>query len=261
MEADRSILEWWLTTFSQEEKGWMVDVYQPLSIGVSVGPVKADLITEDRPLIRLLSRVTDDDAFRQLSNLSTWFSKPGSEHCSIAFAKKAMAFYAVEMPILDRHFALANQCISLYRWRETEPGALEGAIAACEACIGIHREAAVAAKAEFGIVPAHHCFRQLRIIEEKRGNFGRAIELCEQAKAGGWADDWDKDIARLRKKLAKKAQQASVEEAACSSFPELPPSEECIGPPSSLLDSQPLPQSLLTRIIRTATGGRWPRST
>lgn len=123
----------------------------------------------------------------------------------MAFAKKAMEFCEIDIPVLDRHFALHNQCVSLYRMRDADPFALEGAIAACEASIAIHEQAAHEAKSVLGHIPSHHCFRQLRIIEEKRGNFNRAIELCEMAKAGGWSDDWDKDIARLRRKKDKAA--------------------------------------------------------
>lgn len=56
---------------------------------------------------------------------------------------------------------------------------------------------------DWGFVPAHAGYRQLRIIEEKRGNLARARALCEQDKAEGWADNWDHHIARIDRKLAK----------------------------------------------------------
>jgi hypothetical protein len=40
---------------------------------------------------------------------------------------------------------------------------------------------------------------------EKQGKFDEAIALCEQAKAQGWADDWDKQIKTLKKKKIKAA--------------------------------------------------------
>lgn len=127
--------------------------------------------------------------------------RPGYERCALAFLAKSLEFADDDgLAILDRHFALASHCAVAYRWRDIVPGALDLAIRACEECIAIQEGAAAEAKEAFGFVPAHACFRQLRIIEEKRGNFGRAIELCAQAKAGGWADDWDRQIARLQKK-------------------------------------------------------------
>ncbi len=264
MEPTRAIIEWWNDTFSDADKDWMASTYQPLSIAVSVTPIAAAIVTPDRPLLRLLAGTREDDAFRQLTMLSTWFSKPGHEHCAIAFASKAMEFYGADMPVLDRHFALGNQCISFYRWRDTVPGALENAIAACEACISIEREAAVEAKAFFGFIPAHHCFRQLRIIEEKRGNFGRAIELCEQAKAGGWADDWDKDIARLVKKRDAKPKPKRARrkpEASCEPQEQMPTSPPCTGqsPPSPSSPTQPPHWRQRAKTILTAIGGRWRR--
>lgn len=182
----------------------MAQSFQPLTIAATISSQSESAeITDHLPLVRLLASISEKDACSRLSMLATWFSKPGHEHCAIAFASKAGEFLGADMPVLDRHFALANLCIVFYRWRDVVPGALDSAIAACEACIAIHHEAAVEARATFGFVPAHHCFRQLRIIEEKRGNYERAIELCEEAKAAGWSDDWDKDIARLQRKRAK----------------------------------------------------------
>ncbi|WP_395326905.1 hypothetical protein WBP06_09325 [Novosphingobium sp. BL-8H] len=180
----------------------MDGAFTPLGITVTLTAAAVD--TRNGSLVDGLARTPDSAAFKHLSMLATWFSKPGHEHCAIAFLHKSQEFInADDMDVLDKHFALANHCSVFYRWRDSVPGALEGAIAACEMSIEMHERAAMAAKEFFGMIPAHACFRQLRIIEEKRGNFDRAIELCEMAKAGGWADDWDHAIARIEKKKAK----------------------------------------------------------
>ena len=50
----------------------------------------------------------------------------------------------------------------------------------------------------------HHVgFKQLRIIEEKRGNYQKAIELAKSALNQGWAGNWEKDIERIQKKQNK----------------------------------------------------------
>ncbi len=181
----------------------MAETYAPLGVVASIAPPAARVAQADRRLVEGWGCHTETSPFTYLSMLATWFSTPGHEHCAIAFLEKSVEFYSPAISALDRHFALANHCAVFYRWRDSVPGALEKAIAACEMCIAIHEQAAMEAKEFFGSVPAHACFRQLRIIEEKRGNFDRAIELCEQAKAGGWADDWDKAIARIRAKKMK----------------------------------------------------------
>lgn len=201
--AALGLQDWWFDTFSEDDREWMASVYAPIGIAASVSTETAKVAFPVRPLVEGWGCHPDTDPFKHLSNLATWFSRPGYAHCAIAFLEKSLEFGCSNLPVLDQHFALANHCIVFYRWRDSVPGALDGAIDACERCIELHEQAAIEAREFFGSVPSHHCFRQLRIIEEKRGNLDRAIALCEQAKAGGWADDWDKDIARLVKKKAK----------------------------------------------------------
>lgn len=181
--------DWWFENFSQADREWMREAYTPIAPGVY-------------PLTDGNGLCLDSHPFRYLSGVSAWFNKDGYQHCAIAFLKKAMEFYDDNMPVLDRHFGLAEHCKVYYRWREEIPGALEAAIIACETCISFHKEAAKELYKEFNTVPGHACFRQLRIIEEKRQNYARAIQLCMMAKEGGWADDWDKHIARIQKKMA-----------------------------------------------------------
>ncbi len=197
--------DWWFRSFSESEREWMADTYSPFGISVTSPFEGARVVNRIRPLVEGWGCDPSTSRFKHLSLLATWFSRPGYERCALSFLAKAMEFLDDDLPVLDRHFALANHCQVFYRWRNEIPGALEQAISSCEACIAINEAAAAEAKAVFGIVPAHACFRQLRIIEEKRGNFDRAIALCEQAKAGGWADDWDHVIGRLNKKKAKSA--------------------------------------------------------
>lgn len=186
---------WWLDTFSKEDREWMASTYSPMGAGENP-LIEGDGIPSTRR-----------DAFSYLCNVAPWFNKDGRQHCAIAFIDKAMDFYDESIDVLDRHFALSNQCRVVYRWRDVLPGALDRVVQICELSISFHSEAAVECQDKFGLMPSHACFQQLRIIEEKRGNYERAIELCEMAKTGGWAGGWDADIARIQKKqraLAKK---------------------------------------------------------
>ncbi|WP_197275794.1 hypothetical protein [Blastomonas sp. AAP25] len=171
----------------------MADTYAPMGSNPANG----------RPLVDGRSGRVPDQAPSHLALLATWFSKPGHDETALLVADKSLELIHDQMPIIDRHFTYGNLCKVFYRWRETAPGALDRAIQVCEACISFHEQAAIAIRAEMGMIPAHACFRQLRIIEEKGGNYARAIQLCQMAKAGGWADDWDHEISRLLKKQAK----------------------------------------------------------
>ncbi|WP_311271034.1 hypothetical protein [Sphingobium sp. WCS2017Hpa-17] len=199
----QEILDWWLTSFDGDDRNLMVSMYSPLTLNVSI--TNSTVANGANPLIDHMAGLTRETAFYRLSSIATWYSRPGYSHWAISFAKKAMGYAEYSTPILDRHFGLHNQCVVTYRWRDSVDGAFQAAVEACEASVSIHEQAAVEAAAAFGQVPAHHCFQQLRIIEEKRGNYERAIQLCEMAKRGSWAGDWDKDIARLSRKKDKSA--------------------------------------------------------
>ncbi|RBO91022.1 hypothetical protein DFR47_11019 [Pseudochrobactrum asaccharolyticum] len=112
---------------------------------------------------------------------------------------------APAIPILSRHFAFQAICISYYRWRDVDDFAIGGAIEACEKSLAISKLAAEAfiIEEKFDIIPSHHCFKQYAIIEEKRGNFAKAILLTRQAKAEGWQGDWDSRLVRLSHKMGK----------------------------------------------------------
>lgn len=176
--------EWWIETFTDAEKDWMIDTYAPMG-----GALRSLVEGPPSGLVR--------GRFSFLSNAAAWFNKPAGKRCAVAFAAKAMEAYDEQMPLMDRHFGLANQCGVFYRWREEVPGALEAAVSACELSISIHKEVATEFMLDMGMVPAHACFRQLRIIEEKRGNYDRAIEICDIASSAGWKDDWDGRKAKL----------------------------------------------------------------
>lgn len=49
-------------------------------------------------------------------------------------------------------------------------------------------------------LPQHPGFQRLAINAEKAKDYGRAIELCQEAKRQGWNGDWDKRIERCRMK-------------------------------------------------------------
>jgi len=194
--AMMGLQEWWQSNFSQSEREWMADTYAPMGLG-------------KRPLIEGSSNyASKPNSFAHLSGIAPWFNKEGYAHCAVEFAAKALDFYDETMPVLDRHFGLYNLSVVFYRWRDVVPGALDKALAACELCITFHEDAAKALVKNYGWMAKHPCFDRLRIVEEKRGNYERALELCKTAKSAGWIDDWEKHFARIEKKIEKAKKSA-----------------------------------------------------
>ncbi|RIJ15943.1 hypothetical protein D1227_06480 [Henriciella mobilis] len=179
---------WWFETFTEEDRQWMADTYAPMGATA-------------RPLIEGRPYTPRPHPFVYLSNAAVWFNKEGYRHCAYAFIDKAYESPVDDVNVLDLHFAYMNHCQVFYRWRDEDEAALSRAIAACERSIEINERAAQEWKQQYGDpVPAHHCFKQLAIIEEKRGDFDRAIDLCEAAISSGWNGDWQKRVERLNKK-------------------------------------------------------------
>ncbi len=118
---------------------------------------------------------------------------------------KDHAVFAEAERVLEQHRANQTAIKEHYRQRDTVPGALEKAIEACQSQIALASEAAQAFKTlpETREKPLgnHLGFRQLTIIREKQGDYAEVIRLSEQAQAQGWAEDWDKRIARCKQKL------------------------------------------------------------
>lgn len=152
---------------------------------------------------------TSESRVSFLTNIASWLNREDSRFTAYKCIDKADEIWPDNASVLDQHFGLSTMCKVFYRWRETDAFALDRAVEACRRSISIHHEAAAAFRAEVTEVwgeeffPGHYCFKQLAIIEEKNGNLSEAIRICEEAKQEGWSGDWDKRIARLRKRLAK----------------------------------------------------------
>jgi hypothetical protein len=102
---------------------------------------------------------------------------------------------------VEQHFALQMLAQAAYRLRDVHPEAMEDAEAACREQILLADVAGPALRQDFGTKPAHHGFKQLAIILEKRERYSEALEIVEQARVQGWNGDWEKRAARLAKKI------------------------------------------------------------
>jgi hypothetical protein len=177
------LTDWWMTAFTEEERSIVNRIYPPFA--------KEDFY------------VLFSNEYIQLNIASQWLNKTESCQISFKFSDKADEFYSDRISYVDRHFGLHHRCEVYYRWRHL-PGCLDKAIEACERALSILEHSLPLINARhaidgFGV--GSKCVDQLRIIEEKRGNIDRALEICVFAKNVG-CGDLDKHIARLQKKLS-----------------------------------------------------------
>ena len=187
--------DWWLMTFTDKERDYIEKVYQPMSIGRS----------DDKPLTQGKIISTSETAVGLLAGLAGWFQKPADRSIAKRILEKAEELGSSNENILDLHFLYQGMIQSAYKARDTEPGALDTAIEACEKQIAIAPKAAKQFKREYpeSTLPAHVGYTQLAIIREKQKDYLEAIRLASQAKKQGWNDDWDKRIERCQAKLKK----------------------------------------------------------
>jgi len=207
--------EWWLTTFSEQEREYIVKTYQPFSVSVSVQsdetghsvsfeeiPTSKDFLTSDN------IDYPTETAFKFLSGLSAWFKKKKDGSIAFRIIEKAeeKAEELLSRNILDIHFFYHTKIVIYYRHRNIEPTALEKAIEACKNQIAIAPEAKKGFLEDYKSylgeynnkpLPEHTGFKQLAIIEEKRNNYQEAIAISVEALKQGWAGDWEKRIKRL----------------------------------------------------------------
>lgn len=186
-----NLTDWWLHEFTPAERDLVRQTYNPMG-----NPA----FQIDQGIVSQSTQSTADFA----SGVAGWFKKEETRHIAYKFIRKADEFEQTDLSPMSVHFAMQGRCQVFYRWRDVDDFALEEAIKACERGISVSKEAAAAFKKAWGKVDvSHYCFKQLAIIEEKRGNFDRAMALSKQAKDEGWMGDWDDRIARLKRKAAK----------------------------------------------------------
>jgi hypothetical protein len=111
----------------------------------------------------------------------------------------------VSRPIIDKHFAYQQLIQTNYRDRDSRPGALADAIAACQNQIAIAPQVAEAMRKEYRgqPLPRHVGYDQLVVIRGKQGDYAEAIRLCAEARGRGWRGEWDKRIAKYSKQLER----------------------------------------------------------
>ena len=190
------LVDWWETEFTQKERDHILAKFQPL--GFERGKESASI-----------ERIVDPDGGPRLllSSLATWFASPADD---LPLARRILD-EAVRRgegtygQILDRHFVYQHMITVYYRDRNRDPSSLALATEACESQIALGVRAAQAFLSEYPdqSLPTHVGFKQLAIIREKQKVYAEAIRLSEEAIRQGWSGDWDKRIARCKRRMEK----------------------------------------------------------
>jgi hypothetical protein len=185
--------DWWIETFSAEERRHIEHRFRPFSVGGA----------SERPLTEGEIFSTSETLVGLLTGLMEWFPKP-DEH-SIADRIYDRALREPTASPVDRHF-LYSARIGVLRGRgepTTDIRELAEMMVAIAPAVrqGMRKEGVVFAGESF---PAHVGYNELVAFLAKDGDFDRAIELAELARRQRWNGDWTKELKNLRyqKKIA-----------------------------------------------------------
>jgi hypothetical protein len=190
--AYHNLTEWWITTFTKQERDYIVETFQPLG-GSGIRLIKGDI------------QYCSGSAVSLLSSLARWFKNEKDRKIGYKLLDKGEELINTKTRLLDIHFFYQNKLEFYYRFRDIDQGALNVAIEACKRQIDISDKASLAFKKEYKdeALPIHVGYKQLAIILEKHKKYNEVIGLCEQAKNQEWNGEWNKIIARCNKKIFK----------------------------------------------------------
>jgi tetratricopeptide (TPR) repeat protein len=191
--AYHNLTEWWLETFNEQERDYIVKTFQPLG-GSGDALIKGEI------------QYSSGNAVSLLANLAGWFKNVKDRQIGYKLLDKAEKLIDDNTNILDIHFFYHNKLEFYYRFRDIDKESLDIAIEACKKQIELAPKAILAFKKEYENeeLPAHTGYEQLAIILEKQGKYDEVVALCEQAKKQTWNGEWDMRIERCLKKKSKK---------------------------------------------------------
>ncbi len=184
--------DWWLSTFNENEREYIVKTFSPLTYGSSEDTLISGNITD-----------TSDTVVNMLSSLSGWFKKEPDRTIGYRLIKKAEDLITAKTNILDLHFLYQHKIEIYYRYRAKDSFALEETINACKKQIEISGQAKLAFKKEYKgePLPSHTGFEILTKLERDREV---VIEIAKRALKEGWDGDWKEIIKDCKEDLKGK---------------------------------------------------------
>jgi hypothetical protein len=222
-----SLESFWLQSFSQEEKVYIAETYQPIGTNKKESLIKGSILDSSQT------------ASMFLSTLAGWFDNPRDRSIAVRLIRKSidLAKEGGENSYIDLDYALSSAITILYKLRDDEK-ILEEVINLCYSQISIAKDVFPKLLVFFNppynkndfdpntkvwhskrqeyvlwkdynevavdkIIPGHTGYTQLVIILKKQKKYSEIINLCERAKKEGWSGDWDKRIEFAKKQLNK----------------------------------------------------------
>ena len=186
------LVNWWETSFSGAERSSLQRVLAQIG----------NQTPAENPFARAGQVYENERVVALLNAFLGWLRNEEERKIAFKIIEKLEELLDDTVQPVTRHFIYQQKIETFYRWRDVDDFALGKAIEGCNQQIDFAPTAAVPLLLQFPEMglPRHHGYTQLAIIEEKRGNFQEAIRLCAQAEVRGWAGDWQKRLARLRKR-------------------------------------------------------------
>ena len=171
------LTDWWLSTFTEEERRKIQAVRPTLVVGDN-----EDIVVSERSYPGFTTGWLENG----LSSLAIEFIR--SKEMDIAARLLAKAEETGGAKLLDRHFTYQQMAQAYYRHRNDDPEALDLAIDACEKQIHLGPGAAKVFLAEDpeDYLPAHHGFQQLAIIRKReREGLRRSHPVVQRSDGPG----------------------------------------------------------------------------
>ena len=186
------LAEWWISSFTEHERKYILYRVRTWRAGPDA-LIKGDM-----------SFLKSSDPASFLNNLTFSLRRPEDNSIARRVAQKALET-ATEPR--DIHSALLWTIRLNYYVRDSVPGALDIAIAACKRQIELAQTIADKHRINYpsGKIPLgeHDGYAHLVKILEKRHEYTEVIRLSEQANMQGWKGDWDKRIERCNRRLQR----------------------------------------------------------
>ena len=186
------LTEWWLNSFTEQERCTIRKTYTPLSKECALDEGK---ITQ-----------SSQSVLAFLGFLAEWFKTDILYDIGKKILIEGEQHFASSRDVLDRHFFCLSAIRVYYANRENDPEAMDKAIHFCKEQIKLAPKAKKCFLKESASsrLPIHTGYKQLAIIYEKQKNYAEALSISEKAFSEGWnLDDCSKRIEKLKAKLSK----------------------------------------------------------
>jgi hypothetical protein len=133
-------------------------------------------------------------------------AKPEDRALAARVLSKAEERALAEDDIVGLHFVYQEAIHLHYKWRDEFRDAMDLAFAACYKQMQCAAQAAEALRERFPgkPLPSHFGYQRTASLLEEQGAYGRASEICRQAKEQGWDGNWTWRLHCIAKRVRER---------------------------------------------------------